>query len=150
MRTEAELKMESGGNIENGSKDDSTLKRRIKFQLATKQYIGFKNNTSDFKIETLNPGYNSRKRPFAFEHHHPGQSVKKVDGSDFVENGLDPELCFGISFRKIVSFYILFLLKLNFSLVLGFNLDGFSCFFRRLSLTSVFTARQDFFFKLRM
>ncbi|KAG6739853.1 hypothetical protein POTOM_057468 [Populus tomentosa] len=93
--------MESVGNIENGSKDDSTLKRRIKFQLATKQYSGFKNNTSDFKIETLNPGYNSRKRPFAFEHHHPGLSVKKVDGSDFVENGLDPELCFGISFRKI-------------------------------------------------
>lgn len=113
-RTETELKMESVGNIENGSKDDSTLKRRIKFQLATKQYSGFKNNTSDFKIETLNPGYNSRKRPFAFEHHHPGLSVKKVDGSDFVENGLDPELCFGISFRKIVSFYILFLLKLKF------------------------------------
>ncbi|KAJ6731739.1 UBIQUITIN CARBOXYL-TERMINAL HYDROLASE [Salix purpurea] len=93
--------MESVGDIENGSKDDSTLKRRIKFQLATKQYSGFKNNTSDFKIETLNPGYNSRKRPFSFEHHHPGQSGKKVDGSDFVENGLDPELCFGISFRKI-------------------------------------------------
>ncbi|KAF9662750.1 hypothetical protein SADUNF_Sadunf18G0086700 [Salix dunnii] len=92
--------MESVGDIENGSKDDSTLKRRIKFQLATKQYSGFK-NTSDFKIETLNPDYNSRKRPFSFEHHHPVQSGKKVDGSDFVESGLDPELCFGISFRKI-------------------------------------------------
>ena len=129
-RTETKQKMESVGDIENGSKDDSTLKRRIKFQLATKQYSGFK-NTSDFKIETLNPDYNSRKRPFSFEHHRPVQSGKKVDGSDFVENGLDPELCFGISFRKIVSF----------SLVLGFNSKGFSCLVRRLSLTSVFTAR---------
>ncbi|CAK7338208.1 unnamed protein product [Dovyalis caffra] len=98
--SEAELKIESGGNFENGSKVDSTLKRKIKFQLATKQYSGFK-NSADFNIETLNPDNNSRKRPFGFERHHPGHSGKRVDGSDFVENGLDPELCFGITFRRI-------------------------------------------------
>ncbi|KAJ6362101.1 hypothetical protein OIU78_002495 [Salix suchowensis] len=99
--SETELKIESGVEIENGSKVYSTLERNVKFQLATTHCSGFKNNTADFKIETLNPDNNSRKRPFGFDHHHPGHSGKRVDGSDFVENGLDPELCFGITFRRI-------------------------------------------------
>ena len=109
--SETEMRIESGVEIENGYKVDCTLKRNAKFQLATKHYSGFKNSTADFKIETLNPDNNSRKRPFGFDHHHPGHSGKRVDGSDFVENGLDPELCFGITFRRIVSFY---LRKVNF------------------------------------
>ncbi|KAG5243751.1 ubiquitin carboxyl-terminal hydrolase [Salix suchowensis] len=99
--SETELKIESGVEIENGSKVYSTLERNVKFQLATTHCSGFKNNNADFKIETLNPDNNSRKRPFGFDHHHPGHSGKRVDGSDFVENGLDPELCFGITFRRI-------------------------------------------------
>ncbi|KAL9399654.1 hypothetical protein Peur_008615 [Populus x canadensis] len=99
--SETEMRIESGVDIENGSKVDSTLKRSAKFQLATKHYSGFKNSTADFKIETLNPDNNSRKRSFGFDHHRPGHSGKRVDGSDFVENGLDPELCFGITFRRI-------------------------------------------------
>ncbi|KAF9680661.1 hypothetical protein SADUNF_Sadunf06G0144700 [Salix dunnii] len=99
--SETELKIESGVEIENGSKVYSTLERNVKFQLATTHCSGFKNSTADFKIETLNSDNNSRKRPFGFDHHHPGHSGKRVDGSDFVENGLDPELCFGITFRRI-------------------------------------------------
>uniref|UniRef100_A0A6N2MSX9 USP domain-containing protein n=1 Tax=Salix viminalis TaxID=40686 RepID=A0A6N2MSX9_SALVM len=79
--SETELKIESGVEIENGSKVYSTLERNVKFQLATTHCSGFKNNTADFKIETLNPDNNSRKRP--------------------LRNGLDPELCFGITFRRI-------------------------------------------------
>ncbi|KAJ6923680.1 ubiquitin carboxyl-terminal hydrolase 23 [Populus alba x Populus x berolinensis] len=101
ISSETEMRIESGVDIENGSKVDSTLKRNAKFQLVTKHYSGFKNSTADFNIETLNPDNNSRKRPFGFDHHHPGHSGKRVDGSDFVENGLDPELCFGITFRRI-------------------------------------------------
>ncbi|KAJ6743011.1 hypothetical protein OIU85_017033 [Salix viminalis] len=99
--SETEVKIESGVEIENGSKVYSTLERNVKFQLATTRCSGFKNSTADFKMETLNPDNNSRKRPFGFDHNHPGHSGKRVDGSDFVENGLDPELCFGITFRRI-------------------------------------------------
>lgn len=109
--SETELKIESGVEIENGSKVYSTLERNVKFQLATTHCSGFKNSTADFKIETVNPDNNSRKRPFGFDHHHPGHSGKRVDGSDFVENGLDPELCFGITFRRIVSFCLFIYVK---------------------------------------
>lgn len=79
----------------------SVLHRRIEFHPARKPFTGLGNGGagSDFRIETLNPD-SGRHRP-------PGgsscQTGKKVDGMDFVENGLDPELSFGITFRKIVS-----------------------------------------------
>ncbi|KAJ4840957.1 hypothetical protein Tsubulata_018151 [Turnera subulata] len=74
---------------------DSLFPRKIQFQLSTKQYAVARNGAGDFRIETLNPDP-SRKRAF------PGSDLpKRPDGSDFVENGLDPELTFGITFRRI-------------------------------------------------
>ncbi|KAJ9141194.1 hypothetical protein P3X46_031762 [Hevea brasiliensis] len=77
----------------------SLLRRRIEFHPARKSFTGLRNSSAggDFRIETLNPDP-GRKRPSGLN---PYQTGKKVDGSDFVENGLDPELSFGISFRKI-------------------------------------------------
>lgn len=72
--------------------------RRIEFLPAKKPFRGFKNEGSDFKLETLNPGTSSESR-------RPGSAPggKKHDASEFADYGLDPELSFGITVRRIVS-----------------------------------------------
>jgi ubiquitin carboxyl-terminal hydrolase 36/42 len=76
------------------------LYRRIEFHPARKAFKGFSNGGGDFRLETLNPGSSSEQRRSGSS---PGLTVKKVDGSEFLENGLDPELSFGITVRRIVS-----------------------------------------------
>ncbi|KAJ9688949.1 hypothetical protein PVL29_014552 [Vitis rotundifolia] len=77
----------------------SLFHRRIEFHLARKPFSGFTNGEGGFRLETLNPTTDA-KRPG----HTTGaaaSSGKKQDGSDHVENGLDPELGIGITFRRI-------------------------------------------------
>lgn len=76
-----------------------SLQRRIEFHPARKPFSGFTNgggDGGDFKLETLNPSSNS-------DHTKPGSGpqAKKVDGSELWDNGLDPELSFGTTFRRI-------------------------------------------------
>ncbi|KAK7388365.1 hypothetical protein VNO78_23181 [Psophocarpus tetragonolobus] len=64
--------------------------RKITFHHVKKPFKGFSN---DFHIETLNPS-SSEPGP-------SGSASKKQDASEFSEYGLDPELSFGVTFRKI-------------------------------------------------
>ncbi|KAL6275001.1 hypothetical protein ACE6H2_025693 [Prunus campanulata] len=81
----------------------SVLQRRIEFHLARKPFNGLNNGGGDFRLETLNPGTsNSDSRKLVTSNQgQSGLSAKKTDGSEFLENGLDPELSFGITFRRI-------------------------------------------------
>ncbi|KFK40800.1 hypothetical protein AALP_AA2G042900 [Arabis alpina] len=73
----------------------SAVLRKIEFHPARKPFYGFsKGGGSGFKIETLNPS-SGNKRPFS------SPSLKKPEASDLLEHGLDPELSFSITFRKI-------------------------------------------------
>ncbi|KAI4344278.1 hypothetical protein L6164_011524 [Bauhinia variegata] len=77
------------------------FQRRIEFHLARKPFKGFNNGGSDFKLETLNPCSSSDAQRANCS---PGSSavgVKKNDSAEFYEHGLDPELSFGITFRRI-------------------------------------------------
>ncbi|XP_065850955.1 ubiquitin carboxyl-terminal hydrolase 23 [Euphorbia lathyris] len=80
----------------------SFLLRKIEFHPARKPFSGFGNkhdfSSGDFRIETLNSDSRSHKRPLALNRLQCG---KKVDGTDLVENGLDPELSLGFAFRRI-------------------------------------------------
>ncbi|XP_034678541.1 ubiquitin carboxyl-terminal hydrolase 23-like isoform X2 [Vitis riparia] len=81
------------------SSTGSFFHRRIEFHLARKPFSGFTNGGGGFRLETLNPTTDP-KRPG----HSTGPAAsngKKQDGSDHVENGLDPELSIGITFRRI-------------------------------------------------
>ena len=89
------------------SSTGSLFHRRIGFHLARKPFSGFTNGGGGgFRLETLNPTTDAKR---------PGQSTapsasggKKQDGSDHVENGLDLELSFGITVRRIVSCFFFF------------------------------------------
>ncbi|GMH04461.1 hypothetical protein Nepgr_006300 [Nepenthes gracilis] len=76
--------------------------RRIDFHLARKTYSCFP-NTSDLKLETLNPSPTDAPLPGALAN--PGPSLSspsmKPDAHDLKENGLDPELSRRITFRRI-------------------------------------------------
>ncbi|KAI3814673.1 hypothetical protein L1987_14317 [Smallanthus sonchifolius] len=83
---------------------DKSPFRRIEFHLARKPFTGFTNGGGDgsFRLETLNPAAKSSKLTNANQ-----QSVgleasggKKRDASE-MENDLDPEHRFGITFRRI-------------------------------------------------
>ena len=79
----------------------SLFHRRIDFHLTRKPYSGFTNGSGGFRLETLNPTTDPKRSG-----HSTGpaaSSGKKQDGSDHVENGLDPELSIGITVRRIVS-----------------------------------------------
>lgn len=77
----------------------SSFHRKIEFHLARKPFNGFisgKNN-GGFQLETLNPSSETRKEN--------GSLVAgKKGGGDVVmeSNGMDPEVSFGIAFRKIM------------------------------------------------
>lgn len=83
----------------------SVPQRRIEFHLARKPFNGLNNGGGDFRLETLNPGTSSSdsRKLVTSNQGQSGLSAKKTDGSEFLENGLDPELSFGITFRRIVS-----------------------------------------------
>eukprot|EP00261_Vitis_vinifera_P015247 XP_003634989.1 PREDICTED: ubiquitin carboxyl-terminal hydrolase 23 isoform X2 [Vitis vinifera] len=77
----------------------SLFHRRIDFHLTRKPYSGFTNGSGGFRLETLNPTTDPKRSG-----HSTGpaaSSGKKQDGSDHVENGLDPELSIGITVRRI-------------------------------------------------
>ncbi|KAL0286455.1 UNVERIFIED_CONTAM: Ubiquitin carboxyl-terminal hydrolase 23 [Sesamum angustifolium] len=80
--------------IVSGLDSDSALfHRRIEFHAARKPFNGFGNNSSNgFKLVTLNPNSESHKA---------SGSGKKGDKPEHPEIGLDPELSFEISFRRI-------------------------------------------------
>lgn len=76
-----------------------SLQRRIEFHPARKPFSGFSNgggDGGDFKLETLNPSSNSDHTKAG-----SGHLAKKVDCSELWDNGLDPELSFGTTFRRI-------------------------------------------------
>ncbi|KAJ0246027.1 Ubiquitin carboxyl-terminal hydrolase 23 [Hirschfeldia incana] len=79
----------------NGS-SASAVSRKIEFHPARKPFSGFSNKKgSDFKMETLNSS-SANKRAFS-----SSPSGKRSDGSDPLENGLDRELTFSRTIRKI-------------------------------------------------
>ncbi|XP_010545453.1 PREDICTED: ubiquitin carboxyl-terminal hydrolase 23-like [Tarenaya hassleriana] len=95
-----ELRIRSDQDPPNGSRaasssSTSVLYRKIEFHPSRKPFKGFSNGGADFKIETLNPG-SAEKFPASAT-----TPVKRADASDFWETRLDPELSFGITFRKI-------------------------------------------------
>ncbi|XP_027329426.1 ubiquitin carboxyl-terminal hydrolase 23 isoform X2 [Abrus precatorius] len=71
------------------------FRRRIEFHPVKKPFKGFSN---DFHIETLNP---SSSEPGPSGSGASPAGTKKHDASEFSEFGLDPELSFGITFRRI-------------------------------------------------
>ncbi|KAF3452960.1 hypothetical protein FNV43_RR03393 [Rhamnella rubrinervis] len=82
------------------SNGSSLFQRRIEFHPARKPFRGFSNGDSDFRLETLNPRSSDPRRHGSNQ----GQSSlggKKADGSEIMESALDPELSFGITFRRI-------------------------------------------------
>ncbi|XP_028760870.1 ubiquitin carboxyl-terminal hydrolase 23 [Neltuma alba] len=91
--TETKNPLDSGSDHSNGS---VLFSRRIEFLPAKKPFKGFSDGGSDFKLETLNPVSSSEaRRPGS------GSVGKKHDGSEFFDFGLDPELSFGITVRRI-------------------------------------------------
>lgn len=80
----------------------SLFHRRIDFHPAKKPFSGFSNGSGEFKMETLNPSSESQGQP-ASNTVQSTSTGKKLDRSDILENGLDPEISFGITFRRIVS-----------------------------------------------
>ncbi|XP_024016924.1 ubiquitin carboxyl-terminal hydrolase 23 isoform X1 [Morus notabilis] len=81
------------------SGSSSLFQRRVEFHPARKPK-GFSNG-GDFHIETLNPGTRSDSGRAGFGAGQSGYGGKKVAGSEGSESGLDPELSFGITFRRI-------------------------------------------------
>ncbi|KAM1154996.1 hypothetical protein EV1_025712 [Malus domestica] len=97
----AELQRQSDGfadlmaESETGS---NPLQRRIEFHRARKPFNGFNTGGGDFRLETLNHGSSGGSSSSQGQ---SGLSAKKRDVSEFLENGFDPELSFGITFRRI-------------------------------------------------
>ncbi|KAL1553778.1 ubiquitinyl hydrolase 1 [Salvia divinorum] len=74
--------------------DSALFHRRIEFHLARKHYNGFGNESSNgFKLVTLNPTSGPLKAS--------GLGKKNEKSSEHSEAGLDPELSFEITFRRI-------------------------------------------------
>ncbi|GMP35804.1 hypothetical protein CsSME_00008123 [Camellia sinensis var. sinensis] len=83
---------------------ESMFSRKVDFHPAKKPFSGFSNGSGGFRLETLNPTTISDPRRLGASGQGSGQSGlvgKKPDGSEFLDVGLDPELSFGITFRRI-------------------------------------------------
>lgn len=80
-----------------GTDTSSLFHRRIEFHLARKPFSGFISN-GGFQLETLNP--NSEKT--GKDNGLVVGGGKKVGDAQMESNGLDPEVSFGIAFRKIM------------------------------------------------
>ncbi|KAI8020587.1 Ubiquitin carboxyl-terminal hydrolase 23 [Camellia lanceoleosa] len=84
---------------------ESLFSRKVDFHPAKKPFSGFSNGGGGFRLETLNPTTISDPRRLGALGQCSAQSGlagKKPDGSEFLDVGLDPELSFGITFRRIV------------------------------------------------
>ncbi|KAL2465643.1 Ubiquitin carboxyl-terminal hydrolase 23 [Abeliophyllum distichum] len=77
------------------SGESSAFHRNIEFHISKKPYNGLSNNSNGFKMLTLNPSSDNS------EPHMAAGSDKKCDGTDLAETGLDPELSFRITFKRI-------------------------------------------------
>ncbi|CAL5328122.1 unnamed protein product [Camellia sinensis] len=85
---------------------ESLFSRKVDFHPAKKPFSGFSNGSGGFRLETLNPTTISDPRRLGGSGQGSGQSGlagKKPDGSEFLDVGLDPELSFGITLRRIGS-----------------------------------------------
>lgn len=82
-------------------KQHDPFQRKIDFIPVKKPFKGFSN---DFHIETLNPIKSEQRQIVSANGTSSGVS-KKRDASEFSEYGLDPELSFGMTVRRIVSFF---------------------------------------------
>ncbi|XP_047940665.1 ubiquitin carboxyl-terminal hydrolase 23-like [Salvia hispanica] len=91
--TAAPTIMNGAGNLQPES-DSALFHRRIEFHLARKHFNGFGNESSNgFKLVTLNPTSGPLKAS--------GLGKKTEKSSEHSEAGLDPELSFEITFRRI-------------------------------------------------
>lgn len=96
--TAAAIRTNGAGGPEPES-DSALFHRRIEFHKARRQFNGFvSDSTSGFKLVTLNP--TSGTGPVKVF----GSGKKTDKKPELAEAGLDPELSFEISFRRIVSF----------------------------------------------
>lgn len=84
------------------------FQRRIQFHPARNTFKGFNNGGSDFKLETLNPGSSSGHQRVGSGSGTSAPGGNKNEGSELSEFGLDPEFCFGMTSRKIVSWTLEF------------------------------------------
>ncbi|CAL5376225.1 unnamed protein product [Camellia sinensis] len=85
---------------------ESLFSRKVDFHPAKKPFSGLSNGSGGFRLEALNPTTISDPRRLGGSGQGSGQSGltgKKPDGSEFLDVGLDPELSFGITFRRILS-----------------------------------------------
>ncbi|PSS13940.1 Ubiquitin carboxyl-terminal hydrolase [Actinidia chinensis var. chinensis] len=103
--TPSEANTQSGGLPDPTNTVGSVITRRIDFQLAKKPFAGFSNGDGGFRLETLNPSSSDPHKPGG-PNMGNAQSCwtgagKRVDGSEFLDAGLDPEISFGITFRRI-------------------------------------------------
>ncbi|KAL6012151.1 hypothetical protein ACLOJK_002629 [Asimina triloba] len=79
--------------------------RRIEFQPAKKPFSPFTANGADFQLETLNPSSSDAPRTALSVSGAAAVAGKRSEGAagEFFEHGLDTELSFRITFRRIVS-----------------------------------------------
>ncbi|KAJ7979614.1 Ubiquitin carboxyl-terminal hydrolase [Quillaja saponaria] len=102
MGTEAVNQSDGVSKFLAGSSDGSAfLSRTINFHPARKPFKGFSSGFGDFKLETLNPCSSSDRQRLCSNPVQSTLGATKLVGSEFLENGLDPELSFGITFRRI-------------------------------------------------
>ncbi|KAK2646741.1 hypothetical protein Ddye_021936 [Dipteronia dyeriana] len=101
LMTQVKIEAGGGGYSDSVVGSFSSFQRRIEFHPARKPLFGLSSGggggARDFKLETLNPGTSDPARTGSST----GQSGKKPDGSELWDSGLDPELSFGITFRRI-------------------------------------------------
>ncbi|XP_038889715.1 ubiquitin carboxyl-terminal hydrolase 23 isoform X2 [Benincasa hispida] len=74
--------------------------KRVEYVPARRTFKGFDNGGGDFELTTLNPS-SSFGQKSGSNVDHTAPKGKKLDGSELLENGLDPELSFEITFRRI-------------------------------------------------
>lgn len=77
--------------------------RRIEFHPARKPYSPIASAGGNFHLETLNPTSDALRPAPSPGGPAAASLVNKFDSREFYENGLDPELSFRITFRRIVS-----------------------------------------------
>ncbi|CAK9315073.1 unnamed protein product [Citrullus colocynthis] len=78
----------------------SLFQKRVEYVPARRTFKGFDNGGGDFELPTLNPS-SSFGQKSGSNVDHTAPKGKKIDGSELLENGLDPELSFEITFRRI-------------------------------------------------
>ncbi|RZS21071.1 hypothetical protein BHM03_00053657 [Ensete ventricosum] len=83
------------------SQVEALFQRRIEFHRARKPYSSFSSPDGDFRLETLNPS-SGPDRSGVSAAAAAAASSRSGEGR-FYEHGLDPELSFRITFRRIVS-----------------------------------------------